>query len=168
MDKGWTIIRLGGQTFPAPVIFAGEKHPSLLGVGVLEEALLAVDPREGRLEPLELTRQLPKLDNAVLRVPALTAKAGGASEVGDLISKPPDTREIGLASAETNPGPVPGHRDGPGALLRQDTGPVGTGSDLNNDADRSSVAGGNHGSQVHIAGETHSRANGNACQRPNT
>ena len=45
---GRTVIRLEGQEFPTPVIFAEEGEPSLLGVVTLE-ALLAVDPVAGRL-----------------------------------------------------------------------------------------------------------------------
>ena len=55
VDIGWTMIRLEGQTFPTPVIFAEENQPSLLGVVALEEALLAVDPG-GQLLPVDVMR----------------------------------------------------------------------------------------------------------------
>ena len=55
VDVGRTIIRLEGQEFPTPVIFAEEGEPSLLGVVSLEDALLAVDP-VGRLIPVNALR----------------------------------------------------------------------------------------------------------------
>ena len=49
--------RAGGQeSGPAQVIFAEENEPSLLGVVTLEDALLAVDPVEQRLVPVEAER----------------------------------------------------------------------------------------------------------------
>ncbi len=56
VDVGRTIIRLEGQEFPTPVIFAEEGEPSLLGVVLLEDALLAVDPVGGRLIPTNVLR----------------------------------------------------------------------------------------------------------------
>ena len=56
VDIGWTMIRLEGQTFPTPVIFAAENQPSLLGVVALEEALLAVDPVGQQLVPVDVMR----------------------------------------------------------------------------------------------------------------
>ena len=56
VDIGWTMIRLEGQTFPTPVIFAEENQPSLLGVVALEEALLAVDPVGQQLLPVDVMR----------------------------------------------------------------------------------------------------------------
>ena len=56
VDVGRTTIRLEGQEFPTPVIFAEEGEPSLLGVVTLEEAALAVDPLAGRLIPANLLR----------------------------------------------------------------------------------------------------------------
>ena len=56
VDIGRTVIRLEGQEFPTPVIFAEEGEPSLLGVVSLEESLLAVDPVAGRLVPTKVLR----------------------------------------------------------------------------------------------------------------
>ena len=56
VDVGNTVIRLGGQEFPTPVIFAGEGEPSLLGVMALEHARLGVDPVAKRLVPVNLMR----------------------------------------------------------------------------------------------------------------
>ena len=56
VEIGRTVIRLEGQQFPTPVIFAEEGEPSLLGVVTLEEALLAVDPVAGRLIPTNVLR----------------------------------------------------------------------------------------------------------------
>ena len=56
VEIGRTVIRLEGQEFPTPVIFAEEGEPSLLGVVTLEEALLAVDPVAGRLVPTNVLR----------------------------------------------------------------------------------------------------------------
>ncbi len=56
VDLGRTVIRLEGQEFPTPVIFAEVGEPSLLGVVTLEEALLAVDPVAGRLIPTNVLR----------------------------------------------------------------------------------------------------------------
>ena len=56
VDIGRTVVRLEGQEFPTPVIFAEEGEPNLLGVVTLEEALLAVDPVSGRLIPTNVLR----------------------------------------------------------------------------------------------------------------
>ena len=56
VDIGWTMVRLGGKTFPTNVIFAAEDEPSLLGVVTLEQALLAVDPVHNRLVPVHALR----------------------------------------------------------------------------------------------------------------
>ena len=56
VDIGKTVIKLEGQEFPTPVIFAEEGEPSLLGVVTLEEALLAVDPVAQRLIPTNVLR----------------------------------------------------------------------------------------------------------------
>ena len=56
VDIGRTVIRLEGQEFPTPVIFAEAGEPSLLGVVSLEEALLAVDPVARRLVPTNVLR----------------------------------------------------------------------------------------------------------------
>lgn len=56
VDVGRTIIKLEGQQFPTPVIFAEEGEPSLLGVVTLEEAVLAVDPVAQRLVPTKVLR----------------------------------------------------------------------------------------------------------------
>ncbi len=53
---GRAVIRLEGQEFPTPVIFAEKGEPSLLGVVTMEEALLAVDPVAGRLIPTNVLR----------------------------------------------------------------------------------------------------------------
>ena len=53
VDLGWTIVRLEGQVFPAQVIFAGEDEASLVGNVTLAVALLAVDPVERRLVPVD-------------------------------------------------------------------------------------------------------------------
>ena len=55
-DVGRTIIRLEGKEFPTPVIFGEQSEPCLLGVIALEDALLAVDPVNGRLAPVNLLR----------------------------------------------------------------------------------------------------------------
>ena len=55
-DVGRTFIRLEGQEFPTPVIFGEEGEPSLLGVITLEDALLAVDPHNERLVPVNAHR----------------------------------------------------------------------------------------------------------------
>jgi len=49
-------IRLGGRQFITTVIFAEEGEPSLLGVITLEDALLAVDPVNNELIPVEAKR----------------------------------------------------------------------------------------------------------------
>ena len=56
VDMGETVIRLEGQQFHTPVIFAEEGEPSLLGVVTLEEAVLAVDPVAQRLVPTNVLR----------------------------------------------------------------------------------------------------------------
>ena len=56
VDVGWTVIRLEGQEFSTPVIFAEEGQPSLLGRVSMAEAILAVDPQSGELVPTTLTR----------------------------------------------------------------------------------------------------------------
>ena len=53
---GETKVRLGGKEFTTIVIFAEEEEPSLLGVITLEEALLAVDPVNNILIPVEAKR----------------------------------------------------------------------------------------------------------------
>ena len=55
-DIGMPTIRLDGQQFHTPVIFAEEGESSRLGVVALEEALLAVDPLTGRLIPTDQLR----------------------------------------------------------------------------------------------------------------
>ena len=56
VDIGETAIRVEGQQFTTPVIFAEEGEASLLGVVTLEQALLAVDPVGGRLIPTIVLR----------------------------------------------------------------------------------------------------------------
>jgi len=56
VDIGRTMIRLEGQTFQTPVIFAEDHHPALLGVVSLEEALLGVDPVGQKLVPVAADR----------------------------------------------------------------------------------------------------------------
>ena len=56
VETGQTTIRLAGNQFITTVIFAGEGEPSLLGVTTLEDALLAVDPVNNRLIPVEAKR----------------------------------------------------------------------------------------------------------------
>jgi len=56
VDIGRTMIRLEGQEFPTPVIFAEAGEPTLLGVVTLEDALLALDPVAGRLVPTNALR----------------------------------------------------------------------------------------------------------------
>ena len=51
-----TMIRIEDQTFPTRVTFAEENLPILLGVVTLEEALLAVDPVEQQLVPVDAMR----------------------------------------------------------------------------------------------------------------
>ena len=50
------MIRLEGQTFPTPVIFAEENQLSVLGMVTLQEALLAVSPDGQQLVPVEADR----------------------------------------------------------------------------------------------------------------
>ncbi len=52
-EVGETVIRLEGQQFTTPVIFARESEPWLLGVVALETALLVVDPINQRLIPTD-------------------------------------------------------------------------------------------------------------------
>jgi predicted aspartyl protease len=47
---------LEGSEFTTTVIFAAEGEPSLLGVITLENALLAVDPVNNKLIPVEAKR----------------------------------------------------------------------------------------------------------------
>ena len=54
IDVGRTTIRLEGKEFPTPVIFGERSERPLLGVIALEDALLAVDPVNGRLTPTNL------------------------------------------------------------------------------------------------------------------
>ena len=56
VETGQTTIRLAGNQFITTVIFAGQGEPSLLGVITLEDALLAVDPVNNRLIPVEAKR----------------------------------------------------------------------------------------------------------------
>ena len=56
VDVGNTTVRLEGQEFPTPVIFAGEDETSLLGAMALEHARLGVDPVRRRLVPVNLIR----------------------------------------------------------------------------------------------------------------
>ena len=55
---GETLIRLAGQQFTTPVIFAGEGEPSLLGVVALETVLLVVDPINQRLIPTDALKMI--------------------------------------------------------------------------------------------------------------
>ena len=56
VDVGETVIRLQGEQFTTPVIFAEPGEPSLLGVVSLEQASLAIDPVAGRLVPTNVLR----------------------------------------------------------------------------------------------------------------
>ena len=56
MNVGRTFIRLEGQEFHTPVIFGKKGEPSLLGMITPEQALLAVDPHNGRLVPVNARR----------------------------------------------------------------------------------------------------------------
>ena len=56
VEVGETIIRLADKQFTTTVIFAEEGEPSLLGVVTLEDALLAVDPVNNELIPVEAKR----------------------------------------------------------------------------------------------------------------
>ena len=51
--RGRTMIRLEGQQFSTPVAFGEEGEPMLLCAMALEHALLAVDPHEQRLMPVD-------------------------------------------------------------------------------------------------------------------
>ena len=53
LDVGDAAIRLAGKEFITTVSFADEGEPSLLGVISLEQALMAVDPVNGELIPVE-------------------------------------------------------------------------------------------------------------------
>ncbi len=56
VDVGWTIIRLEGQEFPTPVVFAEPGQTGVLGRVTMTAALLAVDSQSGQLVPTILTR----------------------------------------------------------------------------------------------------------------
>ena len=56
VEIGQTTIRLAGRQFITTVIFAEEGEPSLMGVVTLEDALLAVDPVNNKLIPVEAKR----------------------------------------------------------------------------------------------------------------
>ena len=56
VQVGYASIRLEGAELITPVIFAEEGEPSLLGVITLEDALLAVDPVNNELLPVEAKR----------------------------------------------------------------------------------------------------------------
>ena len=57
VDIGRTMVRLEGQEFSTPVIFAEADEPTLPWRSfTLEEALLAVDPVAGRLIPTNVLR----------------------------------------------------------------------------------------------------------------
>ena len=56
VNLGETVIRIEGQTFTTPVIFAEQGEPNLLGVVTLEQALLAVDPVAQCLTPTNVLR----------------------------------------------------------------------------------------------------------------
>ncbi|MDE2778197.1 MAG: aspartyl protease family protein [Chloroflexota bacterium] len=56
VELGDTAVRLAGKEFMTTVIFAEEGEPSLLGVVTLEQALLAVDPVNNELIPVEAKR----------------------------------------------------------------------------------------------------------------
>ena len=56
VEIGQTTIKLAGKQFITTVIFAEAGEPSLLGVITLEDALLAVDPVNNRLIPVEAKR----------------------------------------------------------------------------------------------------------------
>ncbi len=58
VDIGWAMITIEDITFPTQVIFAQEGHPNLLGVVTLEQALLAVDPVNQKLIPVDADRLL--------------------------------------------------------------------------------------------------------------
>ena len=53
LDIGDAAIILAGKEFITTVSFADEGEPSLLGVIALEQALMAVDPVNGELIPVE-------------------------------------------------------------------------------------------------------------------
>ena len=50
---GRTIVRAAGQTFPTSVIFGEEQEPALLGALFLEDAMLAADPHNKELIPVD-------------------------------------------------------------------------------------------------------------------
>ena len=56
VELGDTAVRLAGKQFMTTVIFAEEGEPSLLGVVTLEQVLLAVDPVNNELIPVEAKR----------------------------------------------------------------------------------------------------------------
>lgn len=55
-EIGEAVIRLEGKEFPTLVVFAEEDEPSLLGMTTLGLALLAVDPVQQRLVPVNAKR----------------------------------------------------------------------------------------------------------------
>ena len=67
VEIGQTTINLAGKQFITTVIFAEEGEPSLLGVITLEDALLAVDPVNNRLIPVEAKRYWTTLTLEQLR-----------------------------------------------------------------------------------------------------
>ena len=52
-QQGWVTIRLEDQQFPTAVTFGEPGEPVLLGAIALEHALLAVDPDDQRLVPVD-------------------------------------------------------------------------------------------------------------------
>ena len=56
VDTRTIVIRMKGQECQTPVIFGDESEPSLLGMIALGWALLAVDPHNGRLVPVNAHR----------------------------------------------------------------------------------------------------------------
>ena len=56
VEIGQTTVRLAHREFITTVIFAERGEPSLLGVITLEDALLAVDPVNNELIPVEAKR----------------------------------------------------------------------------------------------------------------
>ena len=52
-QQGWATIRLEGRQFPTAVTFGEPGKPVLLGAVALEHALLAVDPHDQRLVPVD-------------------------------------------------------------------------------------------------------------------
>ena len=60
IDLGCVLIRLDGQVFPTQVIFAEDDQNSVLGRVTLEAALLAVDPQQQCLVPVDLDISRPR------------------------------------------------------------------------------------------------------------